>query len=573
LLIKFAQAKLLPIFQALTSCPRTLSPAKSKILSRAFHRSKKDSTDSFNDLFELQPEAPFKGSEVKNSLDSQLKAFMISLKPVDLSIDEKRGDVSVLKPSSVTPSLPRSLSSRPAFKRHSVLTSRPANKSPDFKQRQARSNSAKRKEKIQISYTKKPVLTDFKFFESKRNEADKLISSLNKELIVHANICPDSVLQVNEFLHSLADKEVKDKSLSQSLSILKEVQAGNCERLRGVLERLLPTQRIDPTSAEHVLTEILKNLTVRRLQELRSTPHLSNDIVEVVLGLIILFSGIDSEIEVTPGFRVMRSRACKLVTNYLSIPGHVVKVCRSFIPKVKKGEVTPSIVKQCTEHFRKLKPPKNRLSTLGLLYAFLEAALNFYEEYTKEELFPVPAAVKKSTSSFDDIGYSTHCDTVSDLSLIAEANPNPRTPDDSLDLITFRNSVSSELSNDAPCKQEWRMSDIELKLNLFLQKKISDLQSKDSLVKLEVNAIEKRMEWTEEFLESIDSDIENDYAFMTVQTWLESITEEQRYSDMVKALIYKTSEVSAETQLKRSEEILQREKARLARILAKVSDL
>lgn len=121
------------------------------------------------------------------------------------------------------------------------------------------------------------------------------------------------------------------------------------------------------------------------------------------------------------------------------------------------------------------------------------------------------------------------------------------------------------------------MSDIEKRLSWFLQRKLNDLQSKpnisDSLVKLEVNAIEKRMEWTEEFLESLDSDIENDYAYMTVQTWLESITEEERYRELVKSLIYHSPEVSAVQQLKRSEEILQREKARLARILAKVSDL
>lgn len=213
------------------------------------------------------------------------------------------------------------------------------------------------------------------------------------------------------------------------------------------------------------------------------------------------------------------------------------------------------------------------------MHSFLEHALNFYAEWTKTPT--CQAAIlqlsKKSVSSFEDFGHSTHCETVSDISGIAEVNQNQRTPDDSLDLITFRNSVSSEVSNDVAHGPSLRMSDIEKRLSWFLQRKLNDLQSKpnisDSLVKLEVNAIEKRMEWTEEFLESLDSDIENDYAYMTVQTWLESITEEERYRELVKSLIYHSPEVSAVQQLKRSEEILQREKARLARILAKVSDL
>jgi hypothetical protein len=161
---------------------------------------------------------------------------------------------------------------------------------------------------------------------------------------------------------------------------------------------------------------------------------------------------------------------------------------------------------------------------------------------------------------------------VSDLSHIGEVCP--RVAEDSLDLITFRNS--SEVTEETPRRPDLKRSDVERRLSEFLKLKISGLRESldcsSSSVKLEVNAIEKRMEWTEEFLESLDADIDNEYAFMTVQTWLETMTEERRYSEIVKSIIYKT-EVSAETQLRRSMELLEREKARLARIMAKVSDL
>lgn len=346
ILLRLARGSLLPVFEALVVAPRTLSPAKSKLLSRAFHRSKKDSTDSFNELFETKQEGQttVKNSDLKSTLDPQLRQFMISLKPVDLSFDEKKDDVAELRPASLSKSGgPRCMSSRPAFRKDMTLTSRQG-LSPEAKlsSRKVRSSSAKRRERPQISYSKKPGLTDAKQTESKCTQADILISSLNRELKIHSNICKDSIRQVRAFLHSLEGVEVKDKRLVQSVSILKEVEDGNFERLRGVLERLLPIQRVDPVSAEYSLTQVLKSLTVRRLQELRPSPRLEAETVDAMLGLIILFSGIDSEIEVTPGFRVMRSRALKLVTNYLSIPGHVIKICRSYVQKVKKGEVSAS---------------------------------------------------------------------------------------------------------------------------------------------------------------------------------------------------------------------------------------
>jgi hypothetical protein len=169
-----------------------------------------------------------------------------------------------------------------------------------------------------------------------------LIASLHKELKVHSNLSIDSINQVRAFLKSIQSAVCKDKNFAQSISILKEVQDGNFERLRGVLERLIPTPRLDPNSCEYNLTQVLQSITVRRLQELRAPPHLAPETTEIMLGMIILFSGIDSEIEVTPGFRVMRSRGYRQVNTYLSAPGHVIKVCRSFAAKVKKGEVSPS---------------------------------------------------------------------------------------------------------------------------------------------------------------------------------------------------------------------------------------
>jgi hypothetical protein len=218
---------------------------------------------------------------------------------------------------------------------------------------------------------------------------------------------------------------------------------------------------------------------------------------------------------------------------------------------------------------KKLKPPKHPSSTVGLLRTFLERALAFYWEWTNGG---DKVALKKiAVSSYDDVGYSTHSETVSDLSCIGEVYP--RVAEDSLDLITFRNS--SEVSEKTPRRPDLRRSDLEKRLSEFLKKKISGLQVSldcSSVVKLEVNAIEKRMEWTEEFLESLDADIDNEVAFVTMQAWLETMTEERQYSEIVKSIIYKT-EVSAETQLRRSMELLEREKARLARIMAKVSDL
>lgn len=86
----------------------------------------------------------------------------------------------------------------------------------------------------------------------------------------------------------------------------------------------------------------ISRLTVRKVQEVKDCLLYTPEATEIGLSILILFADIDNSIEVTCSHQVLKSRRCEQVNNYFSVPGHVVSVCRRFIPCVKKGMVSLS---------------------------------------------------------------------------------------------------------------------------------------------------------------------------------------------------------------------------------------
>lgn len=93
-----------------------------------------------------------------------------------------------------------------------------------------------------------------------------------------------------------------------------------------------------PCEAE--LFNCLNTLTVKKIQEVKETLHCTPEAADVCLGLMMLFTDVDSSIEASCCHRTLKSKRNEQVANYFAVPGHVIAVCRKFIPHVKKGMVS-----------------------------------------------------------------------------------------------------------------------------------------------------------------------------------------------------------------------------------------
>lgn len=127
-------------------------------------------------------------------------------------------------------------------------------------------------------------------------------------------------------------KQLNSDSDSSVRQLFQETwQSENAPKVRGPCQKL-------PYEAD--LFKVLNKLTVRKIQEVKDCLHTVPEATEIGLSLLMLFADVDSSIQAICSYRVMKSRRWVQVSNYFSVPGHVISVCRRFIPNVKKGLVS-----------------------------------------------------------------------------------------------------------------------------------------------------------------------------------------------------------------------------------------
>jgi hypothetical protein len=135
---------------------------------------------------------------------------------------------------------------------------------------------------------------------------------------------------------------------------------------------------------ETELFEILIQISSQKVREVRDTLRISPEATEIGLALMILFADVDNSIEIPCSHRVVKSKRWEQVSNYFSVPGHVVSVCRRFIPNVKKGLVSLNAVQQASDHIAQVKRVRDQKSASALLQAFIVKASKFFEAWQQQ---------------------------------------------------------------------------------------------------------------------------------------------------------------------------------------------
>jgi hypothetical protein len=141
---------------------------------------------------------------------------------------------------------------------------------------------------------------------------------------------------------------------------------------------LTPNER-ELQEAETQLNSSIAKLTVRKLKELTSSKANQAANIDAGLALLILFSEIDRSIEVTPGFKVLRSRAWKTVQAYLAVPGRAANISRNIVDFIRKGQVSPSVIKQAAEQSQHLRLTRDDNSAINVVHEYLGAVFKFYD--------------------------------------------------------------------------------------------------------------------------------------------------------------------------------------------------
>jgi hypothetical protein len=129
------------------------------------------------------------------------------------------------------------------------------------------------------------------------------------------------------------------------------------------------------------LIGVLNKLSVRKIQEVKDSLRHTPEAIEIGFTMLILFADVDNSIEVTCSHRVFKSRRSEQVSNYFSVPGHVVSVCRRFIPNVKKGLVSLKAVQQASDQIAQVKRVKIPTSAYALLQSFIVKAIQFFKAW------------------------------------------------------------------------------------------------------------------------------------------------------------------------------------------------
>jgi hypothetical protein len=148
---------------------------------------------------------------------------------------------------------------------------------------------------------------------------------------------------------------------------------------------VVPLGMFDKLPQEIELIGVLNQLSVRKVQDVKDSLRLP-EAIEIGFSMLILFADVDNSIEVTCSHRVFKSRRWEQVSNYFSVPGHVVSVCRRFIPNVKKGLVSLNAVQQASDHIAQVKRVRDQKSAYALLQAFIVKAIKFFEAWQQQRL-------------------------------------------------------------------------------------------------------------------------------------------------------------------------------------------
>jgi hypothetical protein len=135
---------------------------------------------------------------------------------------------------------------------------------------------------------------------------------------------------------------------------------------------------------ETELFEILIQISSQKIKEVRDTLRHTPEATEIGLALMILFADVDNSIEIPCSHKVVKSRRWEQVSNYFSVPGHVVSVCRRFIPNVKKGLVSLNAVQQARDQIAQVKRARDPTSAYALLQSFIVKAIQFFEAWQQQ---------------------------------------------------------------------------------------------------------------------------------------------------------------------------------------------
>eukprot|EP00359_Climacostomum_virens_P002355 CAMPEP_0204917124 /NCGR_PEP_ID=MMETSP1397-20131031/14799_1 /ASSEMBLY_ACC=CAM_ASM_000891 /TAXON_ID=49980 /ORGANISM="Climacostomum Climacostomum virens, Strain Stock W-24" /LENGTH=597 /DNA_ID=CAMNT_0052089889 /DNA_START=185 /DNA_END=1974 /DNA_ORIENTATION=+ len=134
---------------------------------------------------------------------------------------------------------------------------------------------------------------------------------------------------------------------------------------------------------EEQLNSSISKLTVRKLKELTSSKINQAANIEAGLALLILFSEVDTSVEVTPGFKVLKSRSWNTVQNYFAVPGRAANISRSIGDFIRKGMISPSVIKQTAEQSQQLRLTRDDNSAINIIHEYLCAVFKFFEIWYK----------------------------------------------------------------------------------------------------------------------------------------------------------------------------------------------
>jgi hypothetical protein len=224
--------------------------------------------------------------------------------------------------------------------------------------------------------------------------------------VFKANAAVDSQMAAKArlFLKQLQGAKL-DESLSQfSKGVCEEVaktlgkfSAASHARLQ-LLYRVTPSAPAKLTSeekemqlAEEQLLSAINKLSVRKLKELTSSKLNQAPNIEAGLALLILFSEIDTSVEVTPGFKVLKSRSWQSVSSYFAVPGRAATCARTIGESIRKGLISPSVIKQTMEQSEQLHLTRDDNSAINVVHEYLCSVFKFYDVWLK---YSAPSAYK-----------------------------------------------------------------------------------------------------------------------------------------------------------------------------------
>jgi hypothetical protein len=224
------------------------------------------------------------------------------------------------------------------------------------------------------------------------NKLEEFIGEVSEICKTNAAVNSDLASRANSLLAQLRGSSLDDGLAKFAKDVCVEVVKSHGKFSTTSLAKLQELYKIAPKppvtltpnerelqEAETQLNASINKLTVRKLKELTSSKANQAANIEAGLALLILFSEIDRSIEVSPGFKILRSRAWKTVQAYLAVPGRAANISRNIIDFIRKGQVSPSVVKQAAEQSQQLRLTRDDNSAINLVHEYLGSVFKFYD--------------------------------------------------------------------------------------------------------------------------------------------------------------------------------------------------